>query len=175
MPRPPPPADALISSGRSDSLAVSTSSDLSTGTPADSISFFAATFDPIASIDAGIRSDPAEPGVDDGASELGVLGEEAVAGMDRVGASLQRRRDDEVDAQVGLRRGGAGQSHGDVGLADVGQCGIGVGVDGDGLDPESAAGPEDPAGDLGPVGDEESLDGHGVIHILKTPKRSVPS
>ena len=107
----------------------------------------------------GRRADPDEPGVDDGASELGVLGEEAVAGVDRVRASLPRGRDNEVDAQVGLRRSVARQSYGDVRLADVGQRGIGVGVDSDGLDPESAAGPEDPAGDLGPVGDEESLDG----------------
>ena len=53
MPRPPPPAEAFTISGRSASVAVSTASDPSTGTPAASISFFAATFDPIASIEAG--------------------------------------------------------------------------------------------------------------------------
>jgi hypothetical protein len=32
------------------------------------------------------RADPGQPGVDDGLGEVGVLGEEAVAGVDRVGA-----------------------------------------------------------------------------------------
>ena len=38
------------------------------------------------------RADPGQPGVDDGLGELGVLGEEAVAGVHGVGAGLRRRR-----------------------------------------------------------------------------------
>ena len=37
------------------------------------------------------RADPGEAGVDDRSREVGVLGEEAVAGMDRVGAGPRRR------------------------------------------------------------------------------------
>ncbi len=51
MPRPPPPADAFTTSGRSASVGDLGAS--STGTPARRISSLALTFDPIASIDSG--------------------------------------------------------------------------------------------------------------------------
>ena len=53
MPRPPPPADALTSSGRSSSVTDAAETSSSTGTPAFAISFLAPTFEPIASIDSG--------------------------------------------------------------------------------------------------------------------------
>jgi hypothetical protein len=49
----------------------------------------------------------------------------------------------------------------DVGLGDVRGVRVGVGVDGDGADAEAAAGGEDAAGDLAPVGDQNSGD-HGL-------------
>ena len=63
----------------------------------------------------------------------------------------------------------ARQPDGDVGLAHVRQSGVGVGVHGDGLDAEAAAGPEDAGRDLGPVGHENSLD-----HVRNTPYPSAP-
>ena len=45
------------------------------------------------------RPDPDEPGLDDGAGEGGVLGEEAVAGVDRVGPGPQGRVDQQVAAR----------------------------------------------------------------------------
>ena len=66
-------------------------------------------------------------------------------------------------------RGIAGEPDADVGLADVRQAGIGVGVHRHGLDAERAAGPEDARGDLGPVGDQKPVD-----HGRNTPNRSVP-
>ena len=93
MPRPPPPADALISTGRS---AVGdrrrAASSASTGTPAAAISRLASIFEPIASIGRRRRADPGQPGVDDGAGEVGVLGQEAVAGVDGVGAGRRAAR-----------------------------------------------------------------------------------
>ena len=53
MPRPPPPALAFTSTGRSASVTSSGSRLRSTGTPAFSMSSLAATLDPIASIDSG--------------------------------------------------------------------------------------------------------------------------
>src|SRR5215471_11629465 len=53
MPRPPPPADALISTGRSDSASSPGSSSRSTGTPAAAISRFDSTLLPIASMAPG--------------------------------------------------------------------------------------------------------------------------
>ena len=68
----------------------------------------------------GWRSDPRQSGVDHGAGEGGVLGLEAVAGMDGVRAGAARRVDDQVDAQVGVGRSIAGQGDGGVGVGDVG-------------------------------------------------------
>ena len=104
MPRPPPPAEAFTSSGRSASVAVSASWLPSTGTPAASISFLAATLEPICSIDSGDGPTQTRPAAMTDAGEVGVLGEEAVAGVDRVRPGRARRREDEVGAQVGLRR-----------------------------------------------------------------------
>ncbi|CAB4713065.1 unannotated protein [freshwater metagenome] len=53
MPRPPPPADALTSSGRSASVALSTVRLVSTGTPAAAISDFDSTLEPIRTIESG--------------------------------------------------------------------------------------------------------------------------
>ena len=56
MPRPPPPADALTSSGKPIAATSSTPSTLesgSTGTPAARISALASIFEPIAAIAAG--------------------------------------------------------------------------------------------------------------------------
>ena len=92
--------------------------------------------------------------------------------MDGVGAGPPGRVEDEVGAQVGVGGGVAGEPDGDVGLRDVRQPRVGVGVHGDRLDAEAAAGGEDPAGDLAAVGDEQSVD---LGHVRNTPKRSVPT
>ena len=56
------------------------------------------------------RADPDEPGVLDRPREAGVLGEEAVAGMDRLGARALRGLDDALADEVALRgRAGADQ------------------------------------------------------------------
>ena len=59
MPRPPPPADAFTSSGRSASVGRSGAS--STGTPAAAISSLAPIFEPIASIDSGVGPTQVSP------------------------------------------------------------------------------------------------------------------
>ncbi len=65
------------------------------------------------------RADPHEAGVDHRLRERSVLGEEAVAGMDRVGAGCQRRGDDGVAAQVRLGRCRTAESDGDIDRIDV--------------------------------------------------------
>ncbi|CAB4912331.1 unannotated protein [freshwater metagenome] len=50
IPRPPPPAEALISTGSSFSVTDSGSSRVNTGTPASAIIFLDSTFEPIDSI-----------------------------------------------------------------------------------------------------------------------------
>ncbi len=51
--------------------------------------------------------------------ELGSLREEAIARMDRLGARLERGRDDRVDPQVALGRRRRAEQHRDVGGPDV--------------------------------------------------------
>ena len=63
--------------------------------------------DLVAEIADGLRrrADPDQPGVDHGLREVGVLGEEAVAGVDRVGAGAAGRVEDLVEHEVRLGRG----------------------------------------------------------------------
>ena len=109
----------------------------------------------------GRGADPGETGIDDGAGEVGILGQEAIAGVDRVGPRQPSCRDDQVDAEIGVRGGVARKAYGVVGLRHEGQAGVGVGVDGDRLDAETATGREDAARDLPAVGDQKSGDHAG--------------
>jgi hypothetical protein len=90
--------------------------------------------------------------------------------VDRVGAGATRGLEDEIGTQVGPGRRASRQSHRLVGLADVRQVGVRIGVDRHGLDAEPPAGAEHPGRDLGPVGDQKTVD-----HGRKTPNRSVPA
>ena len=63
----------------------------STGTPASSIRSRASVFEPIASIASGAGPIQVRPGVGHRARERRVLGQEAVAGVDRVGARVAAR------------------------------------------------------------------------------------
>lgn len=115
------------------------------------------------------RPHPYETGVLHGLGESGVLGEESVAGVHGVRARRERGAHDEVAAQIGVGGRGPRQPYGGVRLPHVQRVGVGVRVDGDGGDAQRAAGAEDPAGDLAPVGDEQGAD-HVRPHIRKMPK-----
>ena len=62
------------------------------GAPAFAAMWRALTLSPRASMAAGAGPIQVRPGVDDGLGEVGVLGEEAVAGVHGVGAGAARRR-----------------------------------------------------------------------------------
>ena len=81
--------------------------------------------------------------------------EEAVAGVDPVGAGLLGDLDQLVDAQVRLGRGVAAERVRLVGLPHVQRVPVGIGIDGDGGEAVVTAGPGDPDGDLSTVGDED--------------------
>ncbi len=112
----------------------------------------------------GRRADPGQPGVDDGLGELGVLGQEAVAGVHRVGAGLLGDRDDLGDVEVGVRRGRAAQRVRLVGDPHEQRVAVGVGVHRDAADPGVLAGPDDADGDLSTVGDQDLLQRSGLRH-----------
>ena len=103
----------------------------------------------------GRRADPGEAGVDHGAGEVGVLGEEAVAGVHRVGARSARHREQLVDDEVRVRARGAVERVGLVGELRVTGVAVLVGVDGDRADAGITGGADDAHGDLSTVGDED--------------------
>ena len=90
-----------------------------------------------------------------GLREVRVLGQEAVAGMDRVRAALLRDLEDAIDTQVALRGDSWAEQIGLVGEAHVQRGAIHVGVDGHRLVTELLAGADDAYGDLAAIGDQD--------------------
>ena len=91
--------------------------------------------------------------------EPGVLGEEPIARVDRIGAGGARRRDDGRDVQIAGRCLVRADGHRDVRVAHVARVPIALGVDGDRRQPHLAAGADDADGDLAAVGDEHPHSG----------------
>ena len=149
-----------------------TSSALSTGSlvpatsgaPTFSAMWRALTLSPRVSIAVGRRADPDQPGIDDGLGEVGVLGEEAVAGVHRVGAGLLGDRDDLVDVEVGVAGRGAVEAVRLVGEPHEQRVTVRVGVHRDAADAGVLAGPDDPDRDLAAVGDQDLLQGLDLRH-----------
>ncbi|MCW0416072.1 hypothetical protein NB689_001826 [Xanthomonas sacchari] len=108
------------------------------------------------------RSDEHQPARGAGFGELGVLGQEAVAGMDGLRAAALRGLEDALAAQVALARRRGADVHGLVGQAHVARVAVGIGVHGHGGDAELAAGGDHPAGDLAAIGDEDLVEGRQV-------------
>ena len=94
--------------------------------------------------------------------ELRVLGEEAVAGMDGVGAGDLGGGDDARDVEVGFARGGGADADVVVGEAHVQRFAIGFAVDRHRGDPKLPARANHPQGNLPAVGDQHLLEHYGV-------------
>ena len=89
-----------------------------------------------------------------GAGEGGVLGQEAIARMDGLGAGLLADLDDLVDLQVALGGRRPTEQVGLVGALHVQRIPIELGVDGDGGDAHLFERPHDADGDLAPICDQ---------------------
>jgi hypothetical protein len=103
------------------------------------------------------RADERGAHVGDRAGEVSVLGEEAVPGMDAVGAAVPDRADDRLGVEVALRRRLSAERERLIGEPDVQRVPIELGVDRDGRDAELAGGADHTHGDLAPVGDQDLL------------------
>jgi hypothetical protein len=123
------------------------------GTAALPISFLASDFEPMARIAEAGGPMKVMPLAAQASAEIGVFGQEAVAGMHGLGAGAFGGIDDSVGDQIGLARRGRAEQHGLVGEADVAGVGIGLGIDGDGADAHAAGGLDDPTGDFAAVCD----------------------
>ena len=84
--------------------------------------------------------------------EVGVLGEEPVAGMDGVDVLHLGGGDDAVDPQVAFAAGGSADADRVVGHLGVHRVCVRLRVDGDGADVQLPAGADDPDGDLPAIG-----------------------
>jgi len=106
----------------------------------------------------GGRTDERQAVVLDDLHEGRVFRQEAVAGMNRLGAGDLAGRDDRGEVQVALPRRRRADAHGLVGHADVHRVGVGGRMDGDGPDAHLAAGADHPQRDLAAVGDEDLVE-----------------
>ena len=162
MPFPPPPALALRSTGNPIEAAARpiSSSEAGPSVPARAAPRpraaprLAEALSPRRSITSGEGPTKTTSFVGAGAGEGRVLGEEAVAGMDRLAAGRLRGGDHVRDDEVALGRRGRADPDGRVGEPDMGSVRVGGRVDGDRLAPELVERPDDADGDLAPVGDE---------------------
>ncbi|VTY27425.1 Uncharacterised protein [Xylophilus ampelinus] len=118
------------------------------------------------------RADPGEAGVDHGLREAGVLRQETVAGVHRIGAAAAGHVEQLVDGQVGVGGAVALQPPGLVGHACVQGIDVGVGIHGHRLHAVVGAGTGDAHGDLAAVGDQDFL--HGVFSVRDRWARSPP-
>jgi hypothetical protein len=110
----------------------------------------------------GCRSEEYQPGSLAGFDEGRVLGQEAVAGMDRLGPRLQRGVDQRTAVQVAARRRGRTDANRDVSHRHVHRVGIGLRVDRHRTHAHSPQRADDPAGDGSAVGDQDSIE-HGLV------------
>ena len=100
----------------------------------------------------------------DALGEVGVFGEEAVAGVDGVGVGDFGGGDDGRHVEVAFGRWRGADADGFVGKQDVFELGVSLGVDGDGFDAHFAAGAQDAQRDFAPVGYQHFLK-HGALLI----------
>ena len=101
------------------------------------------------------RADPDETRFLDRAREGGVLGQEPVAGVDRLGAGALGRVEHALLVQVALGRRAGPEQVRLVRGGDVQRAPVGLRVDGDGGDLELAQRAEDADGDLPAIGDQD--------------------
>ncbi len=102
-----------------------------------------------------MRADEHEPGTLDLFREIRVLGEKAVARMDRLGVGHLSGADDRRYVQIARGRGRRADAYGFVGELDVFSLGVGLGVNHYGSDAELAAGALNAQRNLAAVGDQD--------------------
>ena len=109
------------------------------------------------------------PAADDRGGEGRVLGQEAVARVDRIATRRPGGVDDPVDVEVGLGGCGAAEADRVVGQFDGHRPGVGLAVDDDRGGADLMARPDHADGDLAAVGDEHA--GHHARLTISGPPR----
>ena len=125
---------------------------------------------------SGVGPTKIRPAAAQASANCGILGQEAVAGMDRIDLRGLRDADDVVDIEVGLDRRLAGADEiALVRLHPVQREAVFLRVDRDRADAQLGRRAHDADGDLAAVGDQEAADalGHGAEH--NEGRRRLPS
>ena len=115
----------------------------------------------------GGRADEDDAGRLASGSEIRVLGEEAVTGMDRLRAALLCGVDDPRDVEIALARRGWADQDRFIGRRDMQRMSIGLGINRDRADTEALCRAHHAAGDLAAIGDQDFVEQLG--HIRNTP------
>ena len=129
----------------------------------------------------GRRADELDLTVAAHPGKLGVLGEEAVPGVDGLGAGHLGGADQAIDPQIAL--GGGGRANADlvVGQVEIGRAAVGFAEDGHGFDAQIVTGADDPQGDFASIGNEDALEvpialwRHCWNHDLSTRRSGFPA
>ena len=194
IPRPPPPAAALTSNGKpirsASAMIASRPSGRSTATgsrvpgtastPTDRAISRARSLSPSASMTADGGPTKTSPASSTARANAARSDRNPYPGWIASAPVGERRLDDRVDPEVALGRRRRTDPDRDVGQPDVHGAGIGVAVDGDRLHAQLVAGPDDPDGDLAPVGDQDATEwrrrpGHRRVASLRKDMASRPA
>ena len=119
------------------------------------------------------RADEDQPGARHALGELGVFGEEAVAGMHRLRAGAPGRVDQRVDVEIARLRARRADAHALIRCPDMGRAGIRFGMDGGDMQPHASGGGGDAAGDLAAIGDQQPPE-HDATIPRKGPRSTPP-
>ncbi len=107
---------------------------------------------------ARVGSDEDDAGLRQRARKSLALGQKAVAGMHGLRAGLAAGLDDLVHHEIAFGRGRRSDQDRLIGHLDMQRIAVGLGIDGNRLDPHPAGGLDDPAGDLAAIGDQNTFE-----------------
>ncbi len=124
----------------------------------ETLAFAAAFFDsilsPMAAIAPGLGPMKTTPAFCKRARKRFAFGQEAVTGMDGLGAGRLAGLDDLLDDEIAFGRGRRSDEDGVIGHLDMQRVAVGLGIDGDRRNSHLAGGLDDATGDLAAVCDQ---------------------
>ena len=166
---PPPPAARFQQHGKADfarggqeralvghDVAAGVHGESRLGKCGTGAGLFAEGLDPV-----GLWPDEMDAGRCHGGGEAGVFRQEAVAGMQRVGAGCFGGGDHRFDVEIGIGGAIAGQTRHGGGLREVRRLRVDVRIRSDAVDAELPARPHNAAGNHAAIGDEDAAK-HGA-------------
>ncbi|MNC29096.1 hypothetical protein D3C75_773330 [compost metagenome] len=113
-------------------------------------------------------ADKAQPLLCTGAGKVAVLRQKTVAGVHGIGPGLAGNLQHLGGIEVALPRGGRPQVPGLVRFPHMHGAGVGVRVEGYGVNAEAAGGLDDAHGYLASIGDQQALDGSLICHVCSS-------